>query len=325
MSPANLQLLRAIQPSMKLRPVGPYLFVLLVVLTGCGRGVSPATTTGSPTSTAPTATPRVAIVVLENLSYGSVIGNPAAPYLNQLASQDSVATDYFADTHPSIGNYFMMTTGQIITNDDSFSGTVTADNLAREIAGVGKSWKVYAQSLPSVGYTGGDQYPYFRHHNPFSYFSDVLNNPSQADNMVPATQLSADLASGALPNFLFIVPDAQHDAHDCPAGMNPCTDNDKLAAADAWVQQNVGPLVGSSAFSNGVVVVVFDESVITDFSNGGGHVSAILAGGAISSGVKSASFHQHQNLLRFVCDRLSLGTCPGVGAVAGSMSEFLKP
>ncbi len=264
-------------------------------------------------------------MVLENLSYSSVVGNPVAPYLNQLASQDSLATNYFADTHPSIGNYFMMTTGQIITNDDSFSGTVSADNLAREITGVGKSWKVYAQSLPSVGYTGGDQYPYMRHHNPFSYFTDVLNSAKQAANMVPATQLSADLASGALPDFLFIVPDAQHDAHDCPVGMNTCTDNDKLAAADSWVQQNVGPLVGSSAFSNGVVVVVFDEGAFTDLSNVGGHVAAMLAGGAVKTAFESASFHQHQNLLRFVCDRLSLGACPGVGAIAGSMSEFLKP
>ena len=263
-------------------------------------------------------------MVLENLSYGSVIGKGSAPYLNQLATQNGLATNYFADTHPSIGNYFMMTTGQIISNDDSFSGTVSDDNLAREITGAGKKWKVYAQSLPSVGYTGGDQYPYMRHHNPFSYFSDVLSTPAQAANMVPATQLAADAASGSLPDFLFIVPDAQHDAHDCPPGMMTCTDNDKLAAADSWVQQNVGPLVGSPAFSNGVVVVVFDEGAFTDLSNGGGHIAVMLGGGAVKTGFQSGSFHQHQNLLRFVCDRLSLGTCPGVGAVSGSMSEFLN-
>lgn len=267
----------------------------------------------------------MAIVVLENLPYSSVIGNAEAPYLNQLANQYGLATNYFADVHPSIGNYFMMTTGQIVTNDDSFGGTVSDDNLAREITGAGKSWKVYAQSLPSAGYTGGDQYPYFRRHNPFSYFSDVLNSPAQAANMVPATQLSSDILSGSLPNLLFIVPDARHDAHDCPAGMSSCTDNDKLAAADTWVQQNVAPLVSSSAFSNGIVVVVFDESAMTDLNHGGGHVAAILAGGAAKTGFQSSSFHQHQNLLRLVCDRLGLRTCPGAGAISGSMSEFLRP
>ncbi len=311
-----------------MQSTAPGLSLLLVLLTGllgC-QGIR-STSSGTPNSSPPpggSGASRVAIVVLENTAYSSVIGNTAAPYLNQLASQYGLATNYFADTHPSIGNYFMLTAGQIITNNDDFSGTVTADNLARSIAASGKSWKVYAQSLPSVGYTGGDQFPYLRHHNPFSYFSDVLGDPAQAANMVPATQLAADLGSGGLPSYSFIVPDAQNDGHDCPAGMSSCTLNDKLAAADAWVQQNVGPLVSSAAFSNGVVVVVFDESATTDTQNGGGHVVAIVAGGAAQRGFQSSTLHQHQNLLRFVCDRLNLGTCPGAGAGAGSMSEFIQ-
>ena len=36
------------------------------------------------------------------------------PYLNGLINDYSVAQGYFANTHPSIGNYFMLTTGQII-------------------------------------------------------------------------------------------------------------------------------------------------------------------------------------------------------------------
>ncbi len=267
----------------------------------------------------------MAIAVLENLSYSSVIGNGVAPYLNQLATKYGLATNYFADTHPSIGNYFMMTTGQIITNDDNFSGTVSADNLAREIVGQGKAWKVYAQSLPAVGYTGGDQYPYMRHHNPFSYFSDVLNNPAQAANLVPATQLSADISSGALPDLLFIVPDAEHDAHDCPAGVYLCTDNDKLAAADSWAQQNLPALLSSAAFGDGALVIVFDESAFTDTQNGGGHVAAIVAGPAVKAGMQDGAFLQHESLLRLVCDRLSLKTCPGAGASASTaMSDFLQ-
>src|SRR5215471_19366349 len=52
---------------------------------------------------------HVVIVVEENHSYSSVIGNSAMPYLNGLASQYGLATQYYANTHPSIGNYFMMT------------------------------------------------------------------------------------------------------------------------------------------------------------------------------------------------------------------------
>jgi phosphatidylinositol-3-phosphatase len=61
-------------------------------------------------------------VLEENHSYASVIGNSAMPYVNGLASQYGLATQYYANTHPSIGNYFMLTTGQVVTNDDNFGG-----------------------------------------------------------------------------------------------------------------------------------------------------------------------------------------------------------
>lgn len=122
---------------------------------------------------------HVVVVVEENHGYNSVIGNRQMPYLNSLANWYGLATQYYANTHPSIGNYFMMTTGQIITNDDGYGGTVTADNLVRHLLNVGRTWKSYAEGLPYVGYTGGDTGLYIRHHNPFTYLSDVLYSQVQ--------------------------------------------------------------------------------------------------------------------------------------------------
>jgi acid phosphatase len=118
----------------------------------------------------------------------------------------------------------MLTTGQLVTNDDTFSGTVSVDNLVRELLAAGKTWKAYAESLPSVGYTGGDAYPYLARHNPFSYFSDVRNSSVQRANLVPFAQFAGDLANGQLPVFSYIVPDAEHDAHDCLDGTQHCSD-----------------------------------------------------------------------------------------------------
>src|SRR5204862_7917424 len=140
-----------------------------------------------------------------------------------------------ANTHPSIGNYFMLTTGQIITNDDNFAGSVTANNIVRVLGLASKTWKSYAEGLPSTGYTGGDVYPYSKHHNPFAYFSDVTGSPAEANNLVPFSQFSIDLANNTLPNYAFIIPNQQHNAHDCPQGIPNCTDADKLAAADNWL------------------------------------------------------------------------------------------
>jgi acid phosphatase len=143
----------------------------------------------------------------ENHSYTDVIGNPAMPYLNSLASTYSVAQGYYANTHPSIGNYFMLTTGQIITNDDGYTQTVTVDNVVRELIAAGKTWKEYSEALPLQGYDGGDTGEYAERHNPLSYMSDVRNNPAQMQNLVPFPQLATDIANHALPNYGFIVPD----------------------------------------------------------------------------------------------------------------------
>src|SRR3954454_1825215 len=85
------------------------------------------------------ASKHVVIVVLENHSYSSVIGSSSMPYLNSLATKYAYASQYYANTHPSIGNYFMMTTGQIITNNDSYSSTVTAPNIVQYLLTAGKS------------------------------------------------------------------------------------------------------------------------------------------------------------------------------------------
>lgn len=266
---------------------------------------------------------NVVVVVLENQDFGSIIGNPNMPFLNSLATSNSLATQYFANTHPSIGNYFMMTTGTTVTNDDAFSGTVSADNIARELTNAGKSWRVYAESLPSTGYTGDDVYPYLKHHNPFAYFTDVVGTP-QAQNIVSFNQFNSDVVSAGLPNFALVLPNAQNDMHDCPAGFATCTLADKAANTDAWLQTNLSPLVNNSTFrSNGVLVITFDESA-SDNTNGGGKVATILVGAHVRQQFRSATTYQHQSLLQFALQALSVGTLPGTSANAPSMAEFFQ-
>jgi acid phosphatase len=69
--------------------------------------------------TAP-ASNHIVVVALENQSYEDVVGSPAMPYLNSLISQGALATKYFANIHGSLSNYFMATTGELVTNDDGF-------------------------------------------------------------------------------------------------------------------------------------------------------------------------------------------------------------
>src|SRR5256885_25469 len=291
--------------------------VLLLLLSSCGTG------SGNPGSTSAGNFTHVAVVVLENQNFSSIIGNATMPFLNSLASSNSLAHQYFANTHPSIGNYFMMTTGQAITNDDAFTGTVSDDNIARELTSAGKTWKVYAESLPSPGYTGGDVFPYFKNHNPFAYFSDVVGT-SQASNLVPFSQLTTDVGNNALPNFLFIVPNIQNDMHDCPAGFGTCTLAVKAANTDTWLKNNLSALLANADFkSNGFLVITFDESA-DDNTNGGGQVATIIVGPRVKQAFTSNTMFQHQSLLRTSLESLGVTTLPGAAASAPSMSEFLQ-
>jgi hypothetical protein len=265
---------------------------------------------------------HVFIVVEENTNYSAVIDNPSMPYLNLLASQNAFATKYFANTHPSIGNYFMLTTGQIITNDSSFTGTVTGDNVVRRLTAAGKSWRVYAESLPSQGYVGSDVYPYVKRHNPFAYLSDIAENPAQAANIVPFSQLAADLANGSLPQYAFIVPNVVNDAHDCPDGMPNCSQNQKLAVADSWLQSNIAPLLANSVFQqDGLLIITFDEAG-TDNTHGGGRVAHIFVSSKARKGFLSTTLYQHENTLKLSLEALGIRNFPGAAANTTSMGEF---
>lgn len=248
------------------------------------------------------------------------------PYFNSLASTYAQATQMYANTHPSIGNYFELTTGQIITNNDASNATVTADNIVRHLLTAGKTWKGYAESLPAVGYIGGDRFPYARHHFPVSYFSEVVNSSVQRLNLVPFTHFSSDLAAGRLPDFSLVIPNIQDDAHDCPAGHATCTDAQKLAAADSWLRVHIAPLIANPAFkADGVLIILFDEGVASDTAHTGGHIAAVVIGPKVRRGFKSNVFYQHQNVLRTVLVALGAKTFPGAAAGAKPMADVFHP
>ncbi len=298
------------------------LLLPLVVLCFCGIlsswGCGGAAQVGSvPSPSAPVQNQQfghVVLVVEENHSYSEVIGNGAMPYLNSLAASYGLATQYYANTHPSISNYFVLTSGQPVTANDAYTGVVNADNVVRELNAAGKTWKAYAESLPQTGYTGGDMPPYMRHHNPFVYFFDVVQQPAQLNNVVPFTAFAGDLASGRLPNFSFIIPNILDDAH-----------TGSLAQADSWLQSNIGPLLNDPNFQrDGLLIITFDEGDLSDFAYGGGHVATVLISSKSKKKFQSSTLYQHQSTLRTVLQVLGVSNYPGLAGAAPAMTEFFQ-
>lgn len=275
-----------------------------------------ATATPSATATPALAFSNVFIVLEENHSLSDVLDNASMPYFNNtLIANGSLATNYYADTHPSLPNYLELVSGSTQgQTDDVCPLTYTADNAVRELVKAGVSWKSYQEDLPSVGYLGCTFNNYASKHDPFVYFSDVVNVPAQLNNVVPFTKFSTDLANGTLPRYSFITPNLQDDAHD-----------GTLAQADTWLQNNIAPLLASPMFQpggNAVLIVVFDEG--DDNTNGGGQVAWVAIGPHIKAGYESTTFYQHESTLRLTLEGLGVTTFPGAAATAPDMTEFFQ-
>ncbi len=261
---------------------------------------------------------HVVLVMEENQSYDTVVGNTSVwPNLNNLIGSGALPTNYYANSHPSIGNYFMLTTGQLLTTDDSSTTVWNVDNIARRMLAAGVSFRIYAEGI-TQGYVGGNTGLYLIRHNPFAMLSDVASNSQVANATIwPFSQFATDLANGTLPEFSYVVPDVDDDAH-----------NGTPQQADSWLQTNVVvPLSNSSAFQSGgdgLLIVDFDEALDSDTTNGGGHVAPVLWGPNVKVGYEqtSTTLYQHQSMLRTMMEALQLTNPPGAAASAPSMAEF---
>jgi len=165
-------------------------------------------------------------IVMENHSRGDIFGNPKAPYINELANQNAVAMGYHDSyVHPSEPNYLWMAAGQnfgILDNDDPINNHIDArSHLADQIELAGLTWKAYQESMGApCGLTSHGRYA--AKHNPFVFFDDVNGWDGKAfhpelrcnEHVVDYTELDVDIASNALPDYVFITPNLDSDMHD---------------------------------------------------------------------------------------------------------------
>ncbi len=261
---------------------------------------------------------HVVVITLENHSYEQVIGNINMPYFNQLVSQYGLADSYFATQHNSLAALMWLTTGRQVTTNNSTLEIFNVDHIAARVWQSGDTWKAYLESLPSIGFTDyATSGPYLKRHNPFAYFSDVVNS-NQRLNLVPlAPYFAQDITNHTLPNFSYVVPDVGDDAHD-----------GTLAQADQWLQANVPQLLADPDFQkDGLLFLVWDEGNLGPLDSRwtGGRVATLVIGPAVKPGFHSNTFYSHQDLLRTFCDALALNGCPGNGATGTPMADFFPP
>src|SRR6185312_12104676 len=210
---------------------------------------------------------HVFLIMMENTSFGSLIGNANAPWINFAATHYGLATSYFGVTHPSQPNYFAITSGstQGVTSDDTT--TLAVPNLVDQLEAHHKSWKAYMQSIFADGNTdklastAGD---YGRKHDPFVSYADVQNSPARMAKVVDFSQFALDLASNHVPDFSWISPDACHDmhGHGTSDANDPCNYNNEqqlIGLGDAFLQATVNEIMHSRAWNGNSAIFIRSE------------------------------------------------------------------
>jgi hypothetical protein len=225
---------------------------------------------------------HVFVIMLENHSYSSVIGDPNAPFINSLATDYGLATSYYGVTHPSLPNYVAAISGSNWSiNNDNPANRFDHTNLVDQLEASHHSWAAYMEAMPADDKTV-DNWPanstalYASKHNPFVLFNDIRNNPARMASVKPFSDFAGDLASNRVADFVWISPDQCNDMHGgvysavdgypetpCPYGSanNDANDAALKQKADAFVQRTVTAIMGSSAWTgNSAIFIVTDEN-----------------------------------------------------------------
>jgi hypothetical protein len=139
---------------------------------------------------------HVFVYYFENEDFRSIIGNTVeAPYINSLLPRATLLANFYAEEHPSDGNYLALAGGSTfgipLTDplEENPTYTIDARNIGDLLDEAHESWKGYLQSAngPCDDTVHGW---YWDDDLPFLYFRDVRERPSYCSaHLVPLNEL----------------------------------------------------------------------------------------------------------------------------------------
>jgi YVTN family beta-propeller protein len=267
---------------------------------------------------------HVFLFYFENEDFGSVIGNTRqAPFLNSLLPHASLLSDFFAEEHPSDGNYLALAGGStfgIPLNDpleENSQYTIRARNIGDLVDAAHESWKAYLQSADGPcddtvhGYYWDDDMP-------MTYFADVRDRPQYCTaHLVPLQAMQADLASArTTPNFAWVSPDDCYDMEGCG-----------IHAGDDFLRAELGAIMRSPAWrtQRSMAIITFDEDGM-DHQRPAQRVATIIIGSAgVRQGYVSHVRYTHYSLLRTIEAALGLPTLTANDRYAQPVNDVFLP
>jgi hypothetical protein len=288
------------------------LICLIAAVSGCAANAAPkpaAKTAPAPKACGkagakPTRYDHVIWIVMENKAYSDVLGGSSAPFLRSLASACGQATNFHAETHPSLPNYIAMTSGstQGITDDsDPSAYPLTAASIFSQL---GSGWQALEESMPSnCNLTDSGQYAV--RHNPAVYYT-TIGAACQAQDLplASAPDVSARLT--------FITPNLCDDMH------SSCSDTiSEVQTGDDWLSGFLPKVLSSSQYQAGhtAIFITWDE----DDGSDSNHVPTFVIAPSVPAGTTVSTTFNHYSMLRTTEEMLGIGSYLGGAGSAISM------
>lgn len=244
--------------------IGPRL-ARLVLIAACVSVLASACAASTPGIPKPD---HVVVVIEENTAFPDVVGNKAAPYINQLAEQGALMEESYALTHPSLPNYLALFSGSTQgVRDDACRHKFRGPNLAEALQKAGLSFAIFSEDLPKAGSRTCGHGGYRKKHNPVAYFTDLSPGVNR-----PLGDFPSDFSR--LPTVAFVVPTVDNDMHD-----------GSITRADSWLREHLDPYVQWAKDHNSLLVVTWDE----DDTHQKNHIVTLFAG----AGVRAGRYKQH--------------------------------
>ena len=235
---------------------------------------------------------------MENHAYADVMTSGQAPYTTGLAGKCGSATDFHAESHPSLPNYIAMTSGSTQGISDDADPSSHHLGVASIFSQTGGNWRALEDAMGSNCETGNSG-TYAVRHNPAAYYTNIASECASRD--VPLGS-SPDISA----RFTFITPDINNDTHDT-----------SVKFGDDWLKGFVPKLLGSAQYRAGktAIFLTWDE----DDGGAGNHIATIVIAPTVTAGTSASTRFDHYSMLRTTEDLLGISTHLGGAASAPSM------
>ena len=277
---------------------------------------------------------HVFVIIGENTDYQHLT-TTNAPYLMTTVRPSSAwFENYYAATHWSQANYVALTSGQFTRceqQDFGYACRDDVDNLFHQLDEARMSWKVWLESGTAKCDTGSggsctsnDPCPltgFYTTGNPPINFTNISYDECLANDVPAGTPedgmatFNADLASGSVPDFNFVIPNGCEDGE---ANCKPV--NNRYTQFDNFLAREVPLIEASPAFGqNGVILITYDEDqrmgglAAKNGLGSGGHIASALISPLVQPGDYAEKTYSY-SALRTIQD--GFGLSPYLGSAA---------